>query len=294
MALRATVTDIASVDEAIRDFYVEKDGKFLLNVEKSDGFNLENVDGLTTALGKERNARSQLEERLKAYGDLDPNAARDALNRVTEYADLDPVKAREAMATAERFAKFDPEKEADRIAEEKLKNSKTQITSAFERKEAELVARATTAEALATRREKQVEDLMKRNTIKSELVKAKPIDDVADMLERQIAENVRLREVDNRWVIEVLDESGAPRIKDYNGTPMTVSDYVAELREKKPSLFQPDNTSGAGVTAKPNGASRSDTKNPWVKGPNFSVTQQMILMNKDPQAARRFMSEAGA
>jgi hypothetical protein len=63
--LKAVVTDLNTVDEAHRPFYVEKNGKFVLNVTPVDGFRTRQRQGLKTALGAERNNVAVLKEQLK-------------------------------------------------------------------------------------------------------------------------------------------------------------------------------------------------------------------------------------
>ena len=291
--LDAVVKDISTVDESRRDLYVEKDGVHVLNVKPVDGFALENITGLTNTVGTLRHERGQLEDKLKNFKDLDPQAARDALARITDFGDLTPEKARDAIATADRLSKFNPEAEADKLANARFENSKSQLQGQFQARESELTGQITSISETLNRREKQVEKLLKENMIKTELSKQNPLDVAVDLLERMIGDNVKMREVNGEYIVEVVDEKGVPRIKDYAGTPMSVADYVSEMREKKAALFKPDDTRGADLTRQSGKAPASESKNPWVKGPSFSITQQMVLMNTDPNTAKRYMAEAG-
>lgn len=60
MTLKLTLDNLDGVDEAIKAYYVEQDGKFKLAV---DG--LEDTSGLKSALEKERKARRDAEQRAK-------------------------------------------------------------------------------------------------------------------------------------------------------------------------------------------------------------------------------------
>ena len=60
MALKLTLDSLDGLDEAIKAFYVERDGKYTLAV---DG--LEDTSGLKSALEKERKARREAEQRAK-------------------------------------------------------------------------------------------------------------------------------------------------------------------------------------------------------------------------------------
>lgn len=110
--LKAAVDDLAQVPEALRPHYAPADGGgYVLAVEPVSGWALEDVDGLKSALGKERRRADEAEGRLKAFGDLEPEAARRALETL---GGDDPEQALEARladrlqaATAERDARIE-------------------------------------------------------------------------------------------------------------------------------------------------------------------------------------------
>lgn len=86
MALKAMVKTLDGVDAAHKALY-RKDGEgdkavYLLDVEPVEGFVLENVTGLKTALEKERTTKGELETKLADFKDLDPAKAREALTKV--------------------------------------------------------------------------------------------------------------------------------------------------------------------------------------------------------------------
>ena len=83
----------------IAAFTCEKDGKFFLNVTPVDGFELDNVSGLKTALGAERNNVAVLNEQLKPYEGLDAAAARTAIERIAAFGDITPDAAKTALET---------------------------------------------------------------------------------------------------------------------------------------------------------------------------------------------------
>ncbi|MCB1466635.1 MAG: hypothetical protein KDK08_05730 [Rhizobiaceae bacterium] len=266
--LKAIVADLNEVDEVARPFYAEKDGKFYLNVTPTDGWTLENVDGLKNALGAERKKAGDLETKIKEYGDIDPKKAADALKKV------------------EKFSNFDPEKEADKIAEEKFKN-----------KEAQLVSRHQDAIQLANSaleaRTTQLKKLLVDNAIKAELGKLNPLEDARDAIELLAAQSVRTKEVNGEFVVEVVDNGGNPRIKDVHGNPMGIADFLTELRDKRPSLFKADDKRGIGM--QPNtgaGGGKPNPSNPWLKD-SINYTEQMKLLNTNPTLAARYKQEAG-
>lgn len=71
MPLDFTIDSVDSLDESIRQFYVERDGQFVLDVvgvKPEDEFS--KVHGL---LQQERNTRKQLESKIKQFGDITPD-----------------------------------------------------------------------------------------------------------------------------------------------------------------------------------------------------------------------------
>lgn len=291
--LKAVVTDINTVDEAHRGFYVEKDSKFFLNVTPTDGYELDNVSGLKSALGAERNLKKTLEDQLKIYEGIDASLARQAIERVSAFGDITPDKAREAVETAERLSAFDPQKEADRIAAEKLETHANQLKSQFTQRERELLEKVEQGGATVNSLTGQLQTLMRDNAIKSELAKLNPLDDARDAIEILAAKNVKTSLVNGQVVVEVIDANGNPRIKDHMGSPFTVADLMAELREQKPGLFKPDEKRGIGLSPTNTTPNQSaGVKNPWSKD-HRNLTQQMVLENTQPELAKQLKAAAG-
>lgn len=284
--LKAFVKDINEIsDEALRNFYVEKDGKFVLNVTPVDGYELDNVHGLKTALGAERNSKRDLEDRLKIFDGIDPDQARKAFQDVERLnKDL------------EKFSKLDPEKEAEKLAEEKLKNHRERMRAREEELNNEFGKKENGYKEALARRESQLKKLMVDHAIETALTPLNPLDDARDAIALLAAQAVRIKEVNGEYVVEVLDEKGNPRIKDGYGTPFGIGDYLAEVREKRPSLFKAENKHGIGFKPTNGGGGAvggaGGGKNPWAKD-SWNITEQMSLTNTNPALAQRLKSEAG-
>ncbi len=91
--LKAIVDNLETVEEAFRSLYKEtEEGKFTLQVTPVGGFALENIEVLKSAYQKEMAGRKRAEKRLSAFDDLDPAAARNALQKVEELSSLGPEK----------------------------------------------------------------------------------------------------------------------------------------------------------------------------------------------------------
>lgn len=291
--LKAVVADLNTVDEGHRAFYVEKNGKFLLNVTPADGYELDDVKGLKSALSAERQIVQGLEGKLKPFEGLDAGTARSAIQRLADFGDLDPVKAKEAIETAERLLKIDPTKEAERLASEKVAVEKKQLQDAWGLREKELNQAVEATKTVAESLKSQLKTLMVDNEIKGVLSSLNPIDDARDAIEIMASRFVQTREVNGNYVVEVLDEKGTPRIKDHHGTPFTVADLLTEIKEAKPALFKADDKRGIGM--QPSGGSpkgNSGVVNPWSKETR-NVTQQMMLTRTQPDLAKRLKAEAG-
>jgi hypothetical protein len=291
--LKAIVTDLNEIDEAHRGFYVAKDGKFFLNVTPVDGFQLDNVTGLKTALGAERNSVATLTAQLKPYEGLDAALARSAIERITAFGEITPDAAKTAVETAQRLSALDPEKQAEQIAATKLDTLRGQLTAQFNLRETELTTQVTGAKGTIESLTGQLQNLMRDNQIKDEVAKSNPLDDARDAVELLVGKFVKTSMKDGKVTVEVLDTNGNPRIKDHNGTPFTVADLVTEIREKSASLFKPDEKRGLGVTPGSNGSPPAGgVVNPYAKD-TWNLTQQMVLENTKPDLAKQLSAAAG-
>ena len=291
--LKAVVTDLNTVDEAHRAFYIEKNGKFLLNVTPAEGFELDNVSGLKTALGAERNNVAILKEQYKPYEGLDVAAARTAIERVAAFGDITPDAAKTALETAQRLSALDPAKEAERLAGEKFETLKGQLTAQMNLRETELTTQVNGHKATVESLTGQLQNLMADSQVKSEVAKANPLDDARDAVELLVSKYVRTSMKDGKVVVDVIDTNNNPRIKDVNGTPFTVADLVAEIREKSASLFKPDEKRGLGITPGNHSApAAGGVTNPWTKE-TWNLTQQMVLENTKPDVAKQLKAQAG-
>ena len=97
---------------------------------------------------------------------------------------------------------------------------------------------------------------------------------------------------DGKFAVQILDESGNPRLKDDATTPFGVEDFVAELKVKEtfaPAF--PEMNSGSGSV--PNtGSGGAGGNNPW-KTETKNVTEQARLNKENPTLAAQFKKQAG-
>ena len=102
-----------------------------------------------------------------------------------------------------------------------------------------------------------------------------------DQLYRLVEDNLR-------------NKDGQP-VAVIGGVETPVAEYVANLKNPGSGYehhFAASNTAGMGVTGSARATSLPGQSNPWLKD-SFNVTEQMILLNKDPDKARILKAEAG-
>lgn len=239
--LKAVVEAIDAVPEAVRGFYKEADGKFILDVEPVDGYALEDVAGLKSTLGKEMTLRKKLEK------------------DVVKFKDIDPDKARDALAKLEELSSIDPTKEADKIASTKFEAAKTQL---LEKHNGEIQTR----EARIGQLTKTVENLLIDQAATVAIAEAKGS---IELLIPHVKAHTRVREADGKYFVDVVDKDGNARIGNSKGDPMTINDFVQELRKSETfgRAFDGSGQSGSGTRpgngggGSPQFKRRSDFKN---------------------------------
>jgi len=80
------------------------------------------------------------------------------------------------------------------------------------------------------------------------------------------------------------------------GVELPVGEYIANLKNPGSGYehhFAATNRSGMGVTGSARATALPGQSNPWPKD-SWNLTQQMILLNQDPDKARLLKAEAGA
>jgi len=256
MALKAIIAEAehTKLPEAVQKEYTKRDdGTFMLDVEVTQGFGLENVDGLKKALEAERGTARKLTATLKSFEGLDPAAARAAVAKVVEMEKWDPEKevAEKIKAREEQLVK----KHQDELTAVKGK-----ADSYFNQMKQDKVTAAITA---AVTEHKGSVDLL------------------LPIIER----HVKLREADNgTLVVEVVDDKGQPRVGDGQGNPMTIPQFVAELRSTDRFARAFDGTGSTGSGA--GGGSAGGGGGPGPKGRTTkTITSKEIGSNLEAVAS---------
>jgi hypothetical protein len=216
------------------------DGSYRLEVSPSGGFEFADTRGLKAALQKERAERSKAQASLKALtervGDLDVDAAREAVAKVAEMGDWDPEKK---LAEAK--------KQFEQQLADKYEGERKQITTKYAE---EIKARE---DMLASTRAQLQSQLIASAGVSAINAASGSVELLLPIVERMA--RMKLDE-NGRYHAEVVDESGTPRLSPKSGStaPMSVAELVEELRgnEKYARAFD-------GTGAKGSGSSRSSS-----------------------------------
>lgn len=219
MAIKAILDAIDEAPEALRDHYAERDGKFYLSVDPVGGYALEDVSGLKSALSKERGRAEKAEGSISKFKDLDPDSVRASLAKLAELEGIDPTK------------------EADKIAQTKVDAAIKQLTGRHETALGERDSRIGFLQGA-------VSNMMVDAAATAALAEAKGS---VDLLLPHVKSAARVNEVDGRFVVEVQDRDGNVLL-DNKGSPITIKDYVAELRKSDTfaRAFDGEGQSGSG------------------------------------------------
>lgn len=223
--LDAILATLDGLDENLTTHYVEKDGKFHLDVKSVDGFALENIIGLKNSLAASRNDHTKSSTLLKQFGDLTPEQALEAIDKVKEMANFssdDKVQEQIKAATEEIKKKFGIDLE--------------------------------TANASTKSANDQLENLLITEAIRSAFdgCEKKLIDNSLELIMPHLKSKIGLIDKDGIKVPVVYGENRVPRLSMLQGNTddMAISEYVNEisLDAKFSPFFQ---GSGASGTKKP-------------------------------------------
>lgn len=245
--VKAVVDDINSVDEGLRDHYRQDDsGKYILNVEPVNGYGLEDVSGLKSALQKERSTARAALEKIQAYGDIDPEAARQALNEIetlrNESGNLDEKVSKLAQSKIDQIVS----------KHQKELESKEGITKTYRQK---------------------LEKVMLDNTFENAIRKAGGDERTVELLRPHFRDRAKLREINGDFIVDVVDPiTGDPRVGSSDGSPMTIDQLVGELKASDTfaSAFPSTGRSGGGT---PSSGRRGGSNIPKKKS-DFSSAQR--------------------
>lgn len=240
MALKAIVENLDSVPEAIRGEYTEQsgsDGKkfFQLNVESVNGYSLENVSGLRSALEKERSANGEKDKRLAKFGDLDPDKAKEAIGKVAEMANWTPeTKVKEQMEAREK-----------QLSEKHAKELKD-----WQEKHIGLNS--------------QLESLLVDHAATAALGQHELLPGGAKILMPHIKAQIKIFDESGKKIAKVVNADGTPKISNKSGSvgDMTIEEFIAEMKTSPDYAlaFKGSGASGSGASGGQGGGGVSTGK----------------------------------
>lgn len=195
MALKFEVESLDGLDEAQKALYTEKDGKYRLAVEGIP--EPENVDGLKTALAKERKAAADAAKMAKKYEGLGLTAEEIA-ELVEEKKKTDEDKAKKAGEWDKLRAQMNAEHE------KKLSEKDSEITKRTSALEKYLIESAATSAIAAAK-------------------------GVPALLLPHVMKHMKVVEEDGDFKAVVTNAKGEPRV-DGKGEPLTIDALIAEMK----------------------------------------------------------------
>lgn len=222
------------LSETEQAHYVERDGKFYLEVTTVDGVALEDVKGLKTTIetlrGNERKLTKTLETAQVKYKDIDPEEARNAIKKYDEVKNWDGnTKIAEAVEASKRELVKAHKKEVETL-EEDLADTQTQLTDAIVNT-------------------KIVEALQKE-------------EGSVELLLPHVKKHVRMvKNSAGKWMPEVINDANEPRVGDSEGNPMTITQYIQEMKTQKTfaAAFPGANSTGSGGSGSSEGGTQQKT-----------------------------------
>lgn len=225
MGLKAVLQTLEGLDENLHSYYRKEGDSYVLDLGEDELKAHPGTGGLTRALERER------EERKAAKKLADEIAAK--------YGDLDPEAAREALKAA------DEAKDRELLDEGKVEELIEQRTERM---------RADFDKQLAAK-DKALDDANTRNaSTTEELESIKIFDAVKDAALTRGARKEALTDIQNRargtWA---LDDQGRPVARNgedtifgKSGEPLTIGEWVDSLSSEASYLFNPNEGGGAG------------------------------------------------
>ena len=233
-----------------------------------------------------------MSEEQQANPSVEDASAQPVADLTNLQAQLDALKAKNAELISER--------RKDKENRDKLQQQLSDIESAKKQAEEARLAESgeyktlwddaqttiSSLKASLAEKETEVEQIKQgyskeqlRSNMLSQLSSAGAL--APDQLYRLVEDNLRTKD-------------GQP-VAVVSGVETPVAEYVANLKNPGSGYehhFAASNTAGMGVTGSARATSLPGQSNPWLKD-SFNITEQMILLAKDPDKARILKAEAG-
>ncbi len=301
MGLNVIVDSLESIEEDLRALYVAAGDKFILDVDDIDQH--PGVTNLSKTMKEERDARKKNDKALKEL-----QAATKGLD-LQKLKNIDPEKYKSALIKLEKvkdaekklsIKKLKDKEEWEKL-EKQLLDENTEKISAINRQHNKKIATIeksleeikTASQAKIDKMLSSLETHIKDKEIIAALATAKGN---IPVLMPHISKHVKVMEDEaGKFSARVIDNDGDVRINK-EGSPMKISEFVDELREKKEfqgeGLFEKDKQSG-GSGSHGNQSTDQDNKNNPFSKEHFNLTEIGKLKKSDPAKYERLKRQAG-
>jgi len=264
MTLNFKVAKLDEVPAEARGFYVEKDGAFVLDVAGvADKARLDEFRANNITLANELKALQQ------------------------RFAGINPDEVRQLAAEKQRLEEERQLKagELDKVVESRIKGLKAEW-------EQQVTSLTTERDALNTRLVKVQIDQGVITAATKRGLRPSAIPDITARA-RQVCRLVQ-------GVPQVVEADGQTVRYGRDGvSPMTLEEWVDTQVSDAPHLFESNAGSGGGGATSPYrngsggaGGNGTPVRNPFRKGPEWNLTEQMRLLKSDPGLAARLQAAA--
>lgn len=229
--------------EWLRGLLLEDGGKFVFEAET-----VTEVAGLKRTLEERKTKHAELAEMLKRFDGIDPE------------------RARQLEVEAEKQQREGLKSKGDWDAREKQLTDR--LAADLQKREAQFQAELEAAKTRETRLRQSLEQHLVRAEATAALAQH---GGVPELLLPHVTGRIKVLEDGDQYVARVIGPDGNPRIADVKGTPMSIAQLVAEMRED--AVFAPafkasraggsgapgESTAGAGGAAR---ISREEARDP--------------------------------
>ena len=285
--LKPTIASLDAVPEAVRGFYVAKDGiGFILDLEDdAKGFGLDNIAALRGKLAERDTTITRLNERLQAYKKDDGS-----LSTPEEIAS----ERGKAKSLEEQIATLKSKNLSD---EQKLQ----QLVAEAKRP---LEAKLTAAESKAERLSKVARSAAIAKQVDAAVAKLNPLKEWEPAVRRELTAALDAKEnaETGDYTVYVRNaETGTPRMSSRMAQdgPMSVGEYAeGEFATTYKQYLSGDNRPGAGVGSNPGdarGGRTSDTPAPRAAGtPPGRVQGRDLFLSAEDSRNPKVVDQAKA
>ncbi len=240
MALKAMVDNLEDVPEGVRGEYSKIDqeehyanGKYLLVVESVGGVELDNVTGLKTALGNERDNLKIAKARITKFGDVDPEQISSMTEELTQtkkkLSDYEDDKLSLDEKTESRIGHV--RQEYDAKIEQLTNNSKVELDKVLKERDVE-----------RARFDKEFGENFARFEI------AKKFPEATELLLPHVMKRIEIEREGDDVRRKILNADGGELIPDSTGRTATILDLLNSMQEdpKFATAFPGLNKTGGG------------------------------------------------